>query len=179
MKYAVILLAMLCMGCQDKPDEPALSNRALQDRLIDVEDYVKRNFRIVENNQVSHKEGIEKLWGVISESKIKTEVIEVSYDPNALELSFLEPTDPNWARDYGDNERTRHLFTTSIVRAKLIRDEKIISEIAKRLIALEQWQRVQPTWHFEDMNIPYWYCEKDGKNLMKVDFRKDPNEVKK
>lgn len=59
------------------------------------------------------------------------------YDPNAQELSFLEPADPNWIRDFGDNERTRIVHQISKNRVMILRDEQIISEIAGRLLALE------------------------------------------
>ncbi len=84
MRYALILLTLLCVGCAIEP-EPV-------------------------------------------------------YDPNAPELGFLEATDPNWARDYGDTEDTRRLFNISVNRVRMLRTEKITAMIAKRLIALEAWK---------------------------------------
>lgn len=68
---------------------------------------------------------------------------ERSYDPNAPELSFLAKTDPNWVRNYGDTKETQELYNLSLLRAMVLRDEKVTSIIARRLIALEQ-QHVDP-----------------------------------
>ena len=52
------------------------------------------------------------------------------YDPNAPIYSFLEPADPNWIRDYGDTEQTRHIYNTSKTRL-------IAAMMARRLLSLE------------------------------------------
>ena len=66
-----------------------------------------------------------------------TPYAERAYDPNAPELSFLEPAEPNWTRDYGDTRQTLELYNLSKLRAMVLRDEKIMSIIAQRLIRLE------------------------------------------
>lgn len=71
------------------------------------------------------------------------------YDPNAPELSFLEPADPNWIRDFGDNERTKLIHQISKNRVMILRDEQIISEIAKRLLAIEKVLDPAPLIEFE------------------------------
>lgn len=59
------------------------------------------------------------------------------YDPNVPELQFLIPTDPNWARDYGDNERTRIILNVSANRGMSLNNRNVLAEVAKRLIAME------------------------------------------
>jgi len=65
------------------------------------------------------------------------EVYTAVSDPCDAALSYLEPSDPNWIRDFGDNERTRHIHQTSKNRVMILRDEQKTAEIARRLIVLE------------------------------------------
>ena len=69
------------------------------------------------------------------------EVYTAVMDPCDSIYSFLEPVDPNWIRDFGDNERTRHIQQTSKNRIMILRDQKIISEIARRLLVLEEFNK--------------------------------------
>lgn len=61
---------------------------------------------------------------------------EQTYDPNLPEYGFLEPTEPNWVRDFGDNERTRVIYGIS-------KNRVFLAMVSKRLLALEQWQKKQ------------------------------------
>jgi hypothetical protein len=51
---------------------------------------------------------------------------------------FLIPADPNWIKDYGDNERTRILYNVSVNRGLALNNRNVLAEVARRLIALEQ-----------------------------------------
>ena len=62
---------------------------------------------------------------------------ERPYDPNAPELQYILPTDPNWANDYGDNERTRLLMNVSVNRGMALQNRNVLAEISKRFLALE------------------------------------------
>lgn len=72
-----------------------------------------------------------------------TQIDETIYDPNAPELRFLAPTDPNWAVKYGDNERTRVILNVSANRGMSLQNRNILAELAKRVIALEEWLKTQ------------------------------------
>ncbi len=68
---------------------------------------------------------------------VSNEVYTAIIDPNDNIYKFLEPVDPNWLRDFGDNERTRVIYTVSVNRGRILRDEQVMSLMAQRLIALE------------------------------------------
>ena len=61
---------------------------------------------------------------------LETPADSVLYDPNAPIWSFMEVADPNWIRDYGDTEQTRHIYNTSKTRL-------IAAMMARRLLSLE------------------------------------------
>jgi len=91
--------------------------------------------------------------------QVPAEIYTAVSDPCDQILQFLVPTDPNWARDYGDNERTRIILNVSANRGMALQSRKILAEVAKRLIALEKrFDPNDPNWVF---NTPI-----------------DPNEVK-
>ncbi len=80
---------------------------------------------------------------------VSNEVYTATIDPNDNIYKFLEPVDPNWLRDFGDNERTRLIYTVSVNRGRILRDEQVVSLIAQRLIALEQrFDPNDPNWIF-------------------------------
>ena len=74
-------------------------------------------------SQLDHTARIIELEMAVSKRK------EV-YDPNAPIYSFMEVADPNWIRDYGDTEQTRHIYNTSKTRL-------IAAMMARRLLSLE------------------------------------------
>lgn len=94
--------------------------------------------------------------------------IERPYDPNAPELSFLEAIDPNWARDYGYTRETRELYNLSKVRAMLLRDEQITAEIARRLIALENYNKAYFDFSGWDPNDGPALCYTDPNEPFKI-----------
>ena len=97
-------------------------------------------------------------------------------DPNAPKLiNFLEPAEPNIVRDFGDTQETQKLYNLIKLRAMVLRDEKIISIIAGRLIELEQWRQKMPVFTKVDPNDPTilgW----DISYLSAEELAADPNE---
>jgi len=71
-------------------------------------------------------------------SPVPVEIYTAPGDPCDMALQFLVPADPNWIKDYGDNERTRILYNVSVNRGQSLNNRNVIAEIARRLIALEQ-----------------------------------------
>lgn len=126
MRYLLILAMLLCVGCEKRPN---------------YDDFERMRTRALSNDHsclrelADHYSRLHVLEGQVAD--INDRPCEV-YDPNAPEFGFLQSTDPNWVRDYGDSEDTRRLFNISVNRVRGLRVEKITALIAKRLIAIER-----------------------------------------
>ena len=106
---------------------------------------------------------------------------ERTADPNTPELiSFLEPAEPNIVRDFGDTPETQKLYNLIKLRAMVQRDEKIMAIMAKRLIALEEWQKERPPFAKKKFDTEIQWCvgyEFDPNGVI-FGMPIDPNEVK-
>lgn len=85
---------------------------------------------------VRYNDGTEEVGGngCAETAQIKESV----YDPNAPELKYLaELTDPNWIAENGVSKESRVLYNISVNRGMALKNQVILAEVAKRLIAME------------------------------------------
>ena len=70
-----------------------------------------------------------------------TETTQGVYDPNAPELKYMiELTDPNWIEEVGISRDSRVLFNVSVNRGIALKNQAILAEVARRVIAIEKWR---------------------------------------
>jgi hypothetical protein len=68
---------------------------------------------------------------------VPCEIYTAVSDPCDPALQYILPADPNWMRDFGDNERTRILMNISVNRGMALRNTQFLAELSKRFLALD------------------------------------------
>lgn len=151
MKYVIILLAIFCVGCVDKNLDFTSENvEYLSEFIVNVKERLEKLEAKGEKSDYSNTRrrmsNIETEQSVYGKKWMNCEArlddlerpYEITvYDPNAPELKFLGPTDPNWARDFGDTREIRELYNICLNRGLINRDRQVLAEVCKRMLAIE------------------------------------------
>ena len=118
-----------------------LSDIAEQDSQLNTKlaELIKSDY----SNILNRMSVIEKEQGWMNRYKrdinARLDNMEIVYDPNAPEFKYLaDLTDPNWIKENGISKESREFYNISVNRGMALKNQTILAEVAKRLIALEQ-----------------------------------------